>query len=925
MLIEVVALAAVLQGDSVTLASGVRSPAYSPDGRLAVSLRGDLWVIDRPGEGTVQARRVTEGSAWDRDPAWAADGQAIVFSSDRAGGLDLWRVGIGKPGADEAAKRPQPLTTGGHEDGKPTVSARGEIVFVRGSGANADLWLIGGDGAPRRLTNEPGAELEPAFAPDGSTLAYVAVRNGVRMLRIRTLEGDDHAIRTDRPAERPAWSPDGQRLVFTTGGRAPGVWVTTRDGRYVSPVSTKYAAAAWSPDGEWIAVADEPSPDAGYNGDPDRLGDRAAGDIFRAGGGLTLVPPPRALEAGAVSVMLEARLPREAYNADAFDRVWERVARLYGRQRSSGTTDEWRLLNERYRARALATDTDAELEAAIHAMLRDRPAARPAATGRAAVSSAHPLATAAGLEVLEAGGNVVDAAVAVSFALGVVEPDASGIGGYGELLVHLDGMTEPAAIEFMTRVPEAATLSNTELAQLPQDGPKLANVPGTVAGMELAWRRYGSGKLPWQRLLEPAIRLAERGYPIDEGFATTLRREREAFARYPSSIALFFRDGQPLGAGDTLRNPDLAWTLRQIATGGAREFYEGEPARRLVSDLRAGGSPITAEDMSRYFAAERTPVRGNYRGHAVYSGPPPVTGGASLVAKLNLLELAGRGGEMIGDPAKLHAMIEAWKLQPSTANRIADPDLWPVDVTPFESKDTARMRWRCFEPSTSSVVGTAASCPQASEAIDTPRPEQQAGRQSGTTAFAVIDANGNAVSVTQTLGTWGGNFYVSPGLGFLYNDKLGSYRSDPSAYNARLPYARNTTVIAPTIVFDRGGPKQRPLLAVGAAGNAWITAAVYQIVVGVVDHVLDVQRAIELPRFLVGGGGRADGRSVIQIEDGFDPAAIRQLESMGHAFERISLKGELRMGYAAAVMVLPNGDAVAGADPRRAGAAGAIR
>jgi gamma-glutamyltranspeptidase len=191
-------------------------------------------------------------------------------------------------------------------------------------------------------------------------------------------------------------------------------------------------------------------------------------------------------------------------------------------------------------------------------------------------------------------------------------------------------------------------------------------------------------------------------------------------------------------------------------------------------------------------------------------------------------------------------------------------------------------------------------------------------RNTGTTAYAVADAQGNAVSVTQTLGTWGGNFYVTPGLGFLYNDKYTSYRSDPDAYGTRLPYARNTTVISPTIVYDGAGPRARPLAALGAAGNAWITSAVYAMVVGIIDGELGPQQALELPRMLPGGG------AVIQIEDGFAPDAIARLEALGHRFRRISLKGELRMGYGAAVVVR-DGRAIAGADPRRSGAAGAAK
>jgi gamma-glutamyltranspeptidase len=574
------------------------------------------------------------------------------------------------------------------------------------------------------------------------------------------------------------------------------------------------------------------------------------------------------------------------------------------------------------------------------------------------VSSAHPVATAAGVEILRRGGNVVDAAVAVSFALGVAEPDASGIGGYGQMLIATAGEPEPILIEFMSRAPEEATLSNAALLQngrYPDDGPVLAMVPGTVAAMELAWRKHGSGKLPWAALLEPAIRAAEQGYVVSDGLASTLARERAHFLKYDGSRALFFPAGEPLRAGDTLRNPDLAWTLRQIAEGGARAFYTGEVARRMVTDLRGKGNAIRLSDLARYYPAERTPVTGVYRGYSVYSSAPPASGGATLVAQLNLLEHHASPRPYAEDAATAHAMIEAWKLVPSGRGRIADPGLWPVDLDAFTSEDSAAVRWRCFRPdralTPADIRGDSVPCarePPRTSLDDTrsawspPEPDACWGdhvcHEQGTTAFAVADGAGNAVSVTQTLGTWGGNFYVTPGLGFLYNDKLTSYGSDPDQYGARLPFARHGSSLAPTLVFTGAGATRRPVLATGAAGNAWITSVVYSIVTGVLDHRLPVQQAIESPRFLVGGrggggagaGGAASGAGsgdqagfVIQVEYGFAPEVTRRLRAVGHELVAISLPGELRMGYAAAITI-GEGRVTAGADPRRSGAAGAV-
>ena len=197
----------------------------------------------------------------------------------------------------------------------------------------------------------------------------------------------------------------------------------------------------------------------------------------------------------------------------------------------------------------------------------------------------------------------------------------------------------------------------------------------------------------------------------------------------------------------------------------------------------------------------------------------------------------------------------------------------------------------------------------------------------GTTSFAVGDAAGNLVAVTQTLGTWGGNFYVTPGLGFLYNDKLRSYRSNPNQYGARLPYARNGTSIAPTLVFRGTGQDRKPYLAVGAAGNAWITSAVYQIVTSVTQHGVSLQQALELPRFLVNRRRSQtpgeSGETIIQVEDGIARSVLTKLEKMGHRFEFVSFTGELRIGYASAVAVQAN-QATAAADPRRSGQAGAL-
>jgi gamma-glutamyltranspeptidase len=769
----------------------------------------------------------------------------------------------------------------------------------------------------------------------------------------------DTVVVADRTPERPSWAPDGTRLAFYSATPRPGVYVSARNGWYINLVTAERSVPAWSHDGSRIFLADRPGEEPGYNGDPDRGVDRVATEWLGKWSGRLLaiaapLPPAERPDTVAVTIALD----RGERNAAAFDRFFARIDRVYySTGQGLAVRSAWLAIRDRYRARALEARNDLELERVLHEMLRARPPLRAEAAGRAAISSAHPLATEAGLEILRRGGNVVDAAVAVSFALGVVEPDASGVGGYGEMLIFLAGMERPVLIEFMARVPEEATLSNANLMEggrYPSDGPLLAMVPGTVAGMYSAWQRYGSRKLPWSDLLAPAIRAARAGYEVSDGLATTLRRERERFLKYPGSRALFFPAGEPLRAGDTLRNPDLAWTLEQVARGGADAFYRGPVGERIVQDLRGQGSALRPSDLARYFAVDREPVFTTYRNAIVYSSAPPASGGAVLAAQLNGLEQLPAPRLYTEDAATLHAMIAAWQLVPSGRGRIGDPGLWPVDIAPFVSKEAARGRWRCFDPARALTLellrGEEPLC--GSDQGSDRKPDQDAAatsamfldglacnttamveplacRAAGTTAFAVADAEGNVVVVTQTLGTWGGNFYVTPGLGFLYNDKLTSYGTDPNGYGARLPYARHGSTLAPTILVREDPGRGRTIVAVAAAGNAWITSAVYQTLVGIADFGLGPQRALELPRFLVsqrsgGRAGQSERELVVGLEDGFAPEVVRRLLEMGYNLEFISAKGELRMGYGAA-LVVRGGAVSAGADPRRAGSAGSLR
>ncbi|HYW31285.1 MAG TPA: gamma-glutamyltransferase, partial [Gemmatimonas sp.] len=869
-----------------------------------------------------------------------------------------WRVRIG---AEGAAAAPEAIARTAQHETMPTLAADGSMAFVRGSGNAARIFIRDATGGERRLNTREATESAPVFSPDGARIAYVVTAETGRRAVVRTIAGagTETTVNADRNADRITWAPGGDRIAFSS--RA-GVFVAPPDGRWTNFVSARHGDLAWSPDGRTIAIAEYDESNLGYNGDPDRGLDRSTSERPNTGERLYTVVAPTAPDQGLAEAKLAVPArDRAAQNADSFDRVWDRSASLYfasdstpgGRARRAA----WEAVKGKYRPLAVSAPNDSVLQRVVYTMLQNRPTLRAPASGRAAVSSAHPVATEAGLEILRRGGNVVDAAAAVSFALGVVEPDASGIGGYGEMVIAVKGKA-PTLIEFMSRVPEEGGLSNTSLLQngrYPADGPVLANVPGTVAGMYTAVQKYGSGKVTWSDILQPAIRAARNGYIVSDGLATTLATEREHFAKYEGSRALFFRNGKPMVAGDTLRNADLAWTLERIAKDGADGFYKGEVAKKWIDDIRPKGNAMKLTDLARYFAPERAPVSGTYREYTVFSSAPPVSGGADLVGRLNLLERFPSPKKYTDDAATLHAALSAWFLVPSSRNRIADPALWPVDIAPIINKDTARVRWACFDPNkalrTSDTRGDTLPCLRAANAAPTKATPAGAGRDadadaapcggdhaaemtychsSGTTAFTVADNDGNAVAVTQTLGTWGGNFYVTPGLGFLSNDKLTSYGTDPSQYGSRLPFARHGSTLAPTIVFKG----KTPMFAVGAAGNAWITSAVYQALLGAMDYGLGAQQALELPRFLPGGAGapvalggatRPGGPPyTIQLEDGFAPEVIARLRQLGYEISFVSMRGELREGYGAAVRI--DGKTVtAGADPRRAGAAGAIR
>ena len=320
-------LAAALMQAAGVDSGAARNPTFARDGRLAVSVAGDIWVVSK---GTWM--RVTSGPAWDREPAWTPDGAAIVFSSDRSGKFDLWRVAVR---ADQGSAEPAPerLTSSSLPDAEPTVLRDGRIVFVRGRLGAARLWIRATNGGETRLTKDVASEEWPAASFDGARVAYVSSAAGSRRLRVRDVDGgQDSVVVTDPRIEHPAWSPSGDRLSWTATGARGAVYVSPLDGRYSNVASTRHAESAWNPDGKTITLVDlpptEPIAPVGYNGDPDRTGDREANLLASAGGRIWTIATPIAPDLELAQQQGSPALDRASRNADAFDQLWDRTASL---------------------------------------------------------------------------------------------------------------------------------------------------------------------------------------------------------------------------------------------------------------------------------------------------------------------------------------------------------------------------------------------------------------------------------------------------------------------------------------------------------------------------------------------------------------------------------------------------------------------
>lgn len=530
------------------------------------------------------------------------------------------------------------------------------------------------------------------------------------------------------------------------------------------------------------------------------------------------------------------------------------------------------------------------------------------------VVSQNALASEAGAQVLREGGNAIDAAVATAFALAVTHPTAGNIGG-GGFLIHRPAKGDAQTYDFREKAPAAAypemwldEAGNYDYEK--HHSSHLAvGVPGTVAGLYLAWQ--DGGTLPWARLVAPAIALARDGFTVTHGLARSLNTTgMRRFEPYPASVAQFTKDGTPYEAGDRLVQRDLAATLQRIAEAGPKGFYEGETADLLVKEMAANGGIITHDDLKAYEAVRRAPILGSYRGYEIIGMPPPSSGGVTMVQMLNVLEGYDLSASGFGSARTLHLMTEA--MRRGYANRaryLGDPDFNPdMPLMELLSKDYANLLRGSIDESTASVSDPGSF----TWGYESPE----------TTHFSVVDGARNAVSVTYTLEYSYGSGIVVPGAGFLLNNEMGDFNGKPGLTDTRgligtppnvaEPGKRMLSSMSPTIVAKDGAL----FMVTGSPGGRTIINTTLQTILNVVDHGMNAQAAVDAGR--IHHQWLPDRISYeAQL---FSPDTVKLLEALGH-----ETRAQSRQGVAEVIVVNPETGVLEGGVDGRApdgGAAG---
>jgi gamma-glutamyltranspeptidase / glutathione hydrolase len=498
----------------------------------------------------------------------------------------------------------------------------------------------------------------------------------------------------------------------------------------------------------------------------------------------------------------------------------------------------------------------------------------PVRARKAMVVAQEPNATDAGVAVLKAGGNAVDAAVAVAFALAVTHPFAGNIGGGGFLLARFaDGRI--TFIDFRESAPAAAghdmyidAEGKPTLDSLV--GWRAAGVPGTVRGLDLVHKKYG--RKPWAELIDPAVDFAANGFELTYTQAKSICGAAKLLGQFPESKRIFLKPGGCPEVGEKLVQPELAETLRRIARDGAKDFYEGETAHRLAGAMKENGGLITLDDLKNYRAVERQPLEGKYKGFGIITSPPPSSGGVAMLEMLAMLEGTSYEKAGAGSAATTHYLAEVMRrAYADRAEFLGDPDFVQVPVKGLlNPKYAAGLR---------STIDVTRATP--SDVIG--HGDAAAYESSETTHFNVIDADGNAVSLTYTLNGGYGNGVTVPGLGFLLNNEMDDFAAKPGSpnmfgliqgeANSIAPHKRPLSSMTPTIVTRDG----KLYMVVGAPGGARIINGVMEVILNVLDFGMDVQQAVDQPRL-----HHQWKPDKISLERGFSPDTVGLLRRLGH-------------------------------------------
>ena len=519
-----------------------------------------------------------------------------------------------------------------------------------------------------------------------------------------------------------------------------------------------------------------------------------------------------------------------------------------------------------------------------------RASVRPVHAQHAIVVSVHELASQVGVEIMQAGGNAIDAAVATGFALAVVHPPAGNIGGGGFMLIRMaDGKTH--FLDYREKAPAAATRDMYLDAQgnviegASEIGYKSIGVPGSVAGLVYAEQKYGM--LHLKQVMAPAIRLAREGYALTWGEARDFQTDKH-LGQFAESRRVFQRNGDYYKPGEIFRQPDLARTLERIAEK-PDDFYHGSLARELAAAMQKGGGLITVDDLAHYEVKEREPVRGTYRGYEVISAPPPSSGGTVLIESLNILE--GYDLAKMGDRSaqSIHYTTEAFRRAFfDRAEFMGDPDFAKIPVAQLIDKRYASAWEDTIDPAhaTPSKDLKRPAVFNQLEQYAAAHPPMVPHESNHTTHYSVMDADGNAVSVTTTINDWFGSRVTADGLGFLLNDEMDDFSAKPgvpnsdgllqSDLNAIGPGKRPLSSMTPTIVVRDG----KTVMILGSPGSSKIITTVANVLMGVVDYGMNIQEAVNAPRF-----HNQWMPDVLNVEQWFSPDTLNLLHHMGYNIE----------------------------------------